>query len=407
MRRNGFDPSKNFNYIVNRSEKGTLCKGILFDAQTYSYKSYKDILSNTLKRGNDLEVQGYEVIDIQVDTYVSFLSGFAKEGINIVNNELNNQRGGGKNSALSLKKKRKSKKNEKQTQVSVSPMSDPVAKNEDGSIQTKKSFNFLSGAFLTFLGLLSSVENTTSIILFRRRGKEVQNNSISCKYIKSKYMHHETIIQDFLNSYKSDEKSISFNFDTFKDMIFGTETTYLTLFYRSTEKNENPVEIHMVSKDIKEKLLNLIQSFIKTKCRENFYCSLFTNWKDVEVSISFGCMINYYKYATYDNILKIAKTKCSEIKGKILSIQIDTFSYDKLKEVTYVAIFYEKEGTDANNDKLSYSHHSSVYKYHTEIYSDLSKSHCKQIDSSKKVSINIDSWTRFTETTNVTLFYHY
>ena len=36
--------SKNFNYIVNRSEKGTLCDGILFDAQTYSYKSYKEIL---------------------------------------------------------------------------------------------------------------------------------------------------------------------------------------------------------------------------------------------------------------------------------------------------------------------------------------------------------------------------
>ena len=92
-----------------------------------------------------------------------------------------------------------------------------------------------------------------------------------------------------------------------------------------------------------------------------------------------------------------------------MSIQIDTFSFNdfdstKTGEVTYVSIFYLKNNN--SGDILEYQNHSSVYKYHTEIYSDLSKNHCNKINSSKKVSINIDSWTRFTETTNVTLFYY-
>ena len=49
---------------------------------------------------------------------------------------------------------------------------------------------------------------------------------------------------------------------------------------------------------------------------------------------------------------------------------------------------------------------ASIYKYHTEIYSDLSKQNCSEIDPTSKVSINIDSWNRFTEYTNLTLFYY-
>lgn len=96
-----------------------------------------------MKRANDLEDQGYEFIDIQVDTYVSFLSGFAKKGIQIVKEEITSSSGG-----ISGRTKRKTIKT-KQNIISTKKVFDTTMK--EPNIGTKKSLGFATGAFLSFL----------------------------------------------------------------------------------------------------------------------------------------------------------------------------------------------------------------------------------------------------------------
>jgi len=385
--RNGFDPNKNFNYIVNRSEKGTLCNGIHFDTQTYSYSSYASILENTLKRANDLETNGNKVIDIQVDTYVSFLSGFAKKGLKIVKNNIGGVASGG----ISVKKKRKTVPTKKVTISNTKP-------EESSSRQTKSSsLGFLSQAFLAFMVKLATVENTTSIILYKKQ-QSVPNTIeiISCKYIKSSYQNHENIIENFLVSCGSPEV-ISLNFDTFKDVVFSLENTYLTMFYRVSDEAK--------LQEITSKTINHVNILFGKLCEKYTICSLFVDWKDVGNKNKIGCMLNYYKYTQYEHLLDVVVKKANSLEEKILSIQLDTFTSNENQQVTYVAIFYATHSKKVGS--IGFVNYSSLYKYHTEIYSDLSKKKCTEIKlPASKVSINIDSWNRYTENTNVTLFYY-
>jgi hypothetical protein len=408
LRRNGLDPKKNFNYIVNRSEKGSICENIYFDAQTYSFKSYKIILEDTLKRANELEQTGHEVIDIQVDTYVSFLSGMAKKGIRIVEETLTEKNGGGEKSSSS-KKTHKTNKTKKMPVVPLNAL--PVQ-------QTKKSLPFVTGAFLSLVGLLTAVENTTSIILYRSRpNQKSKSPSISCKFTRSTYQVHESIIREHLQECSVEpDDFISANFDTFKDMVFKSETTYLTVFYRTSTDPLIPQEIMIKTTNFKEAFQELckdiIISLLERTCQSNIICNMFTTWKTVTtVKSNIKCDINYYKYTTYELIIIDASRKAIDLKKRILSIQVDTFTFQKNQDITYVAIFYVDTPLTSKNSVVNYTSNSitsSFYKYHTEIYSDLAKNNqvCKKITPPSKVSINIDSWTRLTEITNVILFYY-
>jgi len=339
IRKNGFHPLKVANYIFNRVETGNLPEsGLKYHIQSATYKSYESIMSTALSVANKKVKQGYEIIDIQIDSYQSL-----------------------------------------QTHLTNTLLSDDSKER---------------GFFASFVNYMTSLETTTSIILYRK-ASSLSQQRVSALYIASTVRYHFPLAESLLSAlprYMDDSANvISFNFDTFKRQKI--EYTYFCLFYYS-EKDSSLNAVNSLTTIRMTDLTTYLKNSFSLETTLNVVAK--TNIHHNKKRSKFQCLTMTYKYETYETIVKDLISQATQLSRKIISIQLDTFTpqrgyFDFAHQwsITVGIIIYDD--SIALKSTIHYDIETARFLYHSSMYHNMDP-HFVDISESNRLLLNFDSF---------------